>query len=227
MDVLLAGGGPSPAGVGFLQGAGEGRFRLQPLAPHDPVFQTATALAVLDADANGSCDVLAAGPAGMALLRTSSTQPGEVNTWPTEAVSDFPASDLLVLDYDNDGCQDVIGWNGEAVRCFHGVGDGRFEPAPRRPAGESQSDPLRGLRRHRRRRRPRLAGGRVRGAEAAACISCENEGGNANNWIDVRLSGGSAAAGRSKENRPPPPESDRRFSSKRVSSASRESCQGP
>ncbi len=184
MDVLLAGGGPSPAGVGFLQGAGEGRFRLQPLAPHDPVFQTAMVLAVLDADANGSCDVLAAGPAGMALLRTSSTQPGEVNTWPTEAVSDFPASDLLVLDYDNDGCQDVIGWNGEAVRCFHGVGDGRFESATDvLPAslkailsadcgdidGDGDIDLLVVA--------SEGGGGRLH--------LLRNEGGNANNWIDV------------------------------------------
>jgi hypothetical protein len=194
MDVLLAGGGPSPAGAGFLQGVGEGRFRLQPLAPRDPVFNTATAIALLDADANGSCDVLAAGPAGMALLQTSSTQPGEVNTLRTVAVSDFPASALLILDYDNDGCQDVIGWNGEAVRCFHAVGDGRFEAAPDvLPAslktilsadcgdidGDGDLDLLVVV--------PEAGGGRLH--------LLRNEGGNANNWIDVRLSGGPGAAG--------------------------------
>jgi hypothetical protein len=200
MDVLLAGGGPAAAGVSLLQGAGSGRFRLKPVASDNPVFQTARAVAVLDADANGCLDVLAAGPAGMAVLLSSSTEPGETHTLRTETISDFPAEGLLVLDYDNDGCQDVIGWNRETVCCLHGAGNARFEPAVDvLPANlnailsvdggdidaDGDTDLLVVT--------PEPGGGRLH--------LLQNEGGNVNNWIDVRLVGGPAASGRSNENR--------------------------
>ncbi len=130
MDVVVAGTSGSPAEVRYLQGVGEGRFQLhEPPARDNPVFQSATTLALLDADANGWTDLLAAGPAGIALLTASSTQPGELNFVHCDTISDFPADHLLVLDYDNDGCQDVVAWNGDAIRVFHGAGNGRFEPA--------------------------------------------------------------------------------------------------
>jgi hypothetical protein len=194
IDVLSAGTSAAPAGVALLRGAGEGRFRFEKLGHDNPVFQQATALALLDADANGCCDVMAASPNGIALLRTSSTEPGEVNVLSTETISDFPARRLLVVDYDNDGFPDVIAWNGEAVRAFHGAGNGRFEPAEGiLPANlntmraadcgdfdaDGDLDLLAVV--------PEGSGGRLR--------LLKNEGGNANNWIDVSLNGGPAGVG--------------------------------
>lgn len=193
MDVLLAAGGLATSGAEFLQGAGEGRFRRQPLQPDNPVFRSATALSVLDGDNNGCCDVLAAGPSGMALLQTSSTQPGEAKTLRVETVSDFPANQLLVLDFDNDGCQDVIGWNGDAVLCLHGTGNGRFQTAAdilpaslhaikSADSGDFDADGDIDLLLV----TPESGGGRLH--------LLENDGGNRNNWIDVSLSGGSGQA---------------------------------
>ena len=67
MDVLFAAGDSTSAGVGLLAGAGEGRFRFQQLTIDNPVFQRARTLAILDADANGSPDLLVGSPDGLAL----------------------------------------------------------------------------------------------------------------------------------------------------------------
>ena len=194
-DIVVAGTSGSPAEVRYLQGAGEGRFQLrEPPARDNSVFQSAAALALVDADANGWTDVLAAGPAGIALMTASSTQPGELNLLRCETISDFPADHLLVLDYDNDGCQDVVAWNSDSVRVFHGAGNGRFEPATGVVPdtiktlvaadaadfdGDGDIDILAVL--------PDAGGGRLH--------LLRNEGGNANNWIDVRLAGGPAGIG--------------------------------
>ena len=88
-------------------------FEIHRLANKDGVLQQAVAAAVLDADANGSCDVLAAGPGGIALLQTSSTDYGQVDVINVGPVADFAANQLLVLDYDNDGSQDVLAANAD------------------------------------------------------------------------------------------------------------------
>jgi hypothetical protein len=185
-DVLLTGG--ATKGVDLLKSLGEGRFVLSPLANKDAVMQQAVAVAVLDADANGSSDVLAAGPGGIGLLQTSSSDYGQVNVINVGTISDFAANQLLVLDYDNDGSQDVLAASAEAIQCLHGTGNGHFETA---------ADVLpSGL-------------GAVRLADSGdvdedgdidvLVISKEpgggrlhvlqNEGGNANNWVDVGLYG--------------------------------------
>jgi FG-GAP-like repeat len=185
-DVLLSGG--AAKGANLLYGLGEGRFRVSPLANKDAVMQQAVTVAVLDADANGSCDVLAAGPGGIALLQTSSTDYGQVDVVNMGPVADFAANQLLVLDYDNDGSQDVLAANADAIQCLHGTGNGQFEAAPDvLPAGlgavhladsgdiddDGDLDILVVSK--------EPSGGRLH--------ILQNDGGNANNWIDVRLNG--------------------------------------
>jgi hypothetical protein len=196
MDVLVAARGSTSsaadAGVGLLQGAGEGRFRFQPLAIDNPIFQRARTLAILDADANGSPDLLVGSPDGLALAATSSTQPGEVNVLGTNTFSDFAADELLVFDYDNDGAQDLVAWNGKETRCFHGGGNGRFDEAAdvlpstvKAPLSVEASD---------------LDGDGdldllvvSQDSTGGRLHLLENEGGNANNWLDVRLAAATGA----------------------------------
>lgn len=185
-DVLLTGG--ATKGVNLLKGLGEGRFLVNPLANKDAVMQQAVAVAVLDADANGSCDVLAAGPGGIALLQTSSSEYGQVNVLNVGTIADFAADQLLVLDYDNDGSQDVLAASADAIQCLHGTGNGHFETAADVfPSG------LGAIR--------LVEGGDIdddgdidvlavaKNAGGGRLHILQNEGGNANNWIDVRLNG--------------------------------------
>jgi hypothetical protein len=191
IDLLAPGLAPktgAPAQLAFLRGRGLARFGSQRFPVKDSDIQSATTIAVLDADSNGSWDLLASGPHGMQLLLTSTIEHGRVDTIGVEAVSDFPADGLLAFDYDNDGCPDLIAWNRDAVRCFHGSPEGHLEPTNDvLPAGlgtilstdfgdldqDGDSDLL----------VVKSEPGKTVGRVALLL----NEGGNANNWIDVRL----------------------------------------
>jgi hypothetical protein len=211
LDVdLLSPGLATSAGkaqIAFFKGRGLARFRPQRFPAKDADVQGATSLAVVDADSNGSWDLLACGPHGMLLLLTSTIEHGRVEAIGVEAVSDFAADHTLVFDYDNDGCPDLIAWNGDAVRSFHGSPEGHFE-------GVADVLPS------------SIAAGTISSADfgdfdqdgdsdlivvkpgpdknGGRLSLLLNDGGNANNWIEVRLDARPASAPASTENRVPP-----------------------
>jgi hypothetical protein len=196
----------SPGGITFLRGLGMARFRPQRFRVKDSDIQTATGLAVLDADSNGSWDLLASTPHGMYLLLTTTIEHGRVETIGVEAISEFAADHALVFDYDNDGNPDLIAWNRESVQCFHGSAEGHFElanemfPTQHRSGsissvdfGDFDQDGDSDL----------LVVKSGPGGKGGRLTLLRNEGGNANNWIDVRLSGGSVGVKGSSQNRVP------------------------
>jgi hypothetical protein len=189
----------------FLKGRGLARFRAQPFRVKDSEIQSATSLAVLDADSNGSWDLLASNRNGTFLLLTSSTEHGRVETIGVEAISEFPFEHVLVFDYDNDGSPDLITWNQEAVHCFHGSAEGHFEPADEvlpsalrsgaissADFGDFDQDGDSDL----------LVVKSAASGEGRVTL-LRNEGGNANNCIDVRLAAKPANAKASGQNRIP------------------------
>ncbi|HXY35274.1 MAG TPA: CRTAC1 family protein [Planctomycetaceae bacterium] len=188
----------SPGGITFLKGHGFARFHPQRFRVQDSAIQTATALAVLDADSNGSWDLLASGPHGMMLLLTSTVEHGRVETIGVEPISDFAFDQVLAFDYDNDGCPDLVAWNREAVHCFHGTPEGHFEPADRAlpPAlgvissadfGDFDQDGDSDLIIVKIAPAKTEPGKSETSNRTGRLALLQNEGGNANNWIDVRL----------------------------------------
>jgi len=212
LDVdLLAPWVTGPSGstgrITFLKGRGLARFRAQPFRVKDNEIESATSLAVLDADSNGSWDLLASNPHGTFLLLTSSTEHGRVETIGVEAISEFPFDHVLVFDYDNDGSPDLIAWNQQAVHCFHGSAEGHFEPADEvlpsaLRSGAISSADFGDLDRDGDSDLLVVKSGPASGEGRVTLL--RNEGGNANNWIDVRLASGPANAKVPGPNRVPP-----------------------
>jgi len=195
----------SPTDIGFFKGRGLARFRPQRFVVKDNDVRSATSLAVLDADSNGSWDLLASTPHGTVLLLTSTIEHGRVDIIGVEPVSDFAFDHVLVFDFDNDGCPDFLAWNRDAVRCFHGSPEGHFEPAAVVPFlaagtissadfGDFDQDGDSDL----------VLVKTEPGQSTGRLALLRNEGGNANNWIDVRLEAHAVGAKGSAEARIPP-----------------------
>ncbi len=167
---------------GLFENIRHGRFRFHEpesdLFPDEPVHS----IAISDIDANGSWDLLVATDSGVHLTLTDN-QPGE-KTWVTSSsvVSETPAEGVLTWDGDNDGLMDLVAWGSSGVRFQRGLGDGRFSQTVQ-PSGIPSGAVT----------QCKIGDLDDDGDLDMAIIAnntpwiIENNGGNQNNWLRLRL----------------------------------------
>jgi tetratricopeptide (TPR) repeat protein len=186
IDVLAFGEGQS----GILKNVLHGQLRWEPF-PQDHTFEQPVMDAViLDADSNFSWDVVTISDqkgngdpqAHPVLTTTTNPDAGVVNVLKSETLSQISGTAIAAADLDNDGFIDIITWEASAITLNRGGPDASF-----RPFANSQW----------------LAPSEILDCSPAdfdsdgdidLIVACQdsvevlvNQGGNANNWIDIPI----------------------------------------
>ncbi|WP_197532853.1 CRTAC1 family protein [Symmachiella macrocystis] len=180
VDVIMA-GEKSPA-VEILRNHRHGRFSRESLGEEFSQVSPAVALAVLDADGNGSWDIVTAGTSGVTLIRTATLDAGVVREIGVTQISQTAADGVLVWDYDNDGRSDLLAWNRQGLEIFRGEGSGEFLLEE-----EIIETPLTEI------RQCRVDDVNADGdldlliATSQGIAIYDNQGGNQNHWLNIRL----------------------------------------
>jgi hypothetical protein len=168
----------SEPGVFLLENNLHGRYVSRPL---NVAMETASAIAVVDVNRDASWDLLSVGETGLTFIPGTTLQSGGWKPGATEQISDIAGDGLSAWDYNNDGLLDVITWNAEGLQIY----EGDLNKGLKHQAELTDSMP---------------------GAEQLEVIDFDgdgdqdlvllskgkvhlviNEGGNKNNWINVRL----------------------------------------
>lgn len=181
LDVLTVGQGAAPAG--YLENLRHGQFRWREFEGELAALSPAATLSLLD-DARGSWDVIAGGPNGLARVGTRTSFEGSISGTDRSEISKTIATGTMGADWDNDTFADLVAWDSEAVSLYRGLGQGKFKeenslfdaPPNRTRActigdldGDGDLDLV--------------------VAEQRGVTIFNNDGGNKNGWIDVRVCG--------------------------------------
>ena len=169
--------------LGYLENLRHGNFRWQPFDEDYATLRDASAIAVVESDANVSWDLIGAGSSGVTLLQTRTPYAGKVQFEGTQAISADGADGFFTADIDNNGYQDIVVWTSDSVSVLRANSDGSFaEPLAltdlpadiqRCDFGDVDNDGDLDL--------------CVVGAKEVALFA--NEGGNQNNWLSIRAMG--------------------------------------
>ena len=181
LDVVL--GSPDSQTSGYLENILHGRFVWQPFEADFKATHSGQQLSLLESDGNASWDLVASGPDGVRLLKTSTV--GNVRHKASLSLSPKACDGTLVWDCDNDGSSDLLLWasdgleilrgqtNGEAYRPLEGVAALVKQPVISCDTADIDND----------------------GDLDLAVLTDEgivlfqNEGGNQNNWIAINVRG--------------------------------------
>jgi len=126
LDLLIAG----QSSVGVLESLRHGRFRWRELGGDFEKVRGATALCVEQLPGRPSWSVIGAGAAGVVVVRTETSSAGVVTAQSAETLTARPVTRLSSLDYDNDGCRDLVAGGPENLSMlYRGTPDGRFSEA--------------------------------------------------------------------------------------------------
>jgi hypothetical protein len=181
LDIVVVGpDGP----IGYLENLRHGATRWRPFEGKLAELAGAARLALLDADANRSWDLASVGGDGVKLATTVMAQPGLVEPLATRQLSPSPGSNLLVWDFDNDSFLDLLAWGDDGLVILRADPQGGYQPfdlgiddLPARINWVDAAD--------------LDADGDLDLAIATpdGIVLLENQGGNQNHWIDLRVRG--------------------------------------
>ena len=126
MDVdLLIPAGPGHTS-GYLENLRHGRMIWRPFDESFGAIRDARTLEIADLDANASWDLIGGSPQGLHVAKTSTPVAGRVICQSVTPIDDFAATQIAVLDYDNDGSQDLLASNANATTLRRNLWGGAF-----------------------------------------------------------------------------------------------------
>jgi len=179
VDVIIAG----TAGCGWLENLRHGQYRF-----HAMTDAAATAVEVVDADADAAWDIVASGSSGIVRIASRRSPTGVLRTEAPVAVAAEPNVGLMAFDFDNDGALDLATFGPAGLGILRGEPDGAFA---RRSDAVVVGDGAAGV-------APAVQGldvGDIDGdgdldllvATPTGIATLVNDGGNAHHWIDIDL----------------------------------------
>lgn len=184
VDLIVAGASPETGhGVlGVIQNGQHTRLRWRELEAD--FRQGVFAVALIDADQNGSWDLLAAGSAGIHLLRTHTQFAAQrVTIQESRELFAQPVAGIMTWDCDNDGYRDIVAWSERGVDVLRGGVGGAFHAA-----AELFESPVTGVTACDVGDLDRDGDEDLLVATADGIAWLRNDGGNRNHWVDVALS---------------------------------------
>lgn len=182
-DIDLLAGSPESGAIGVLENSRHGHFQFREL---DRKFFGGTAtpsIEVLESDGNQSWDIVAAGKAGLRLAQTSNPRPGVVQLIGSKDIGKQQLSGVTVFDYDNDSFVDLLAWGHHGLRIYRGTVNAGFE------ATDFKFASLKDIQVCRVADLDNDGDLDVVVALKGGVSIFDNQGGNKNHWIQLRIKG--------------------------------------
>lgn len=124
VDVVCLGNGTA----GILENQLHGQLRWKEFPKEAAAVKSASAMTLIDADANFSWDLVTTGES-TAFHPTTNPDAGVVHFLDSKSVAEEAATSLLTWDFDNDGYLDVLTWQDSTLTTLRGGPLGLFKPA--------------------------------------------------------------------------------------------------